>query len=485
MDQPNVGSSYDELPYVSQAHSETHPDRTSAVARLFGMRPAPEPVERCRVLELGCAQGANIIPMAAALPDAEFYAVDHSRCEVEQGWDQIRQLSLRNIRLEHADFAHLPETAGQFHYIIAHGVYSWIAPEQRDRLLDVCRKHLAPNGLVYVSYNVLPGWYRLMPIRDFLLFHLRDVRPLRLRLDRALELLNWLAAADRNLPPLLRDAVQRIQKQMDDPKWQVNLLCHDLLEERNDPVLFGDFLRHAAEHDLKYLADVEVHKMTPSRLGTSVAEQTAAWSQNREELEQYTDFLAHRQFRSSLLCHPEVTWDDRWRLDQLQNLLLASPVSCRTPAQQLIRRDTIVFQTRNGYQVAAQHPLTKAALLTFSDSWPDPLSWPELIDRARTRLEQETTTGHHADEQNQQELLRRLAEMLASGILLFYGERPRFTTRVSGRPEAWHAADQRAACQTGGDRLADLQFRTGIGGQRLVAGAPGQSCTRAGVRPAG
>src|SRR5262249_10589850 len=59
-------TSYDEVPYESYPFSQTHPDRLATVATLFGMRPAP--VDRCRVLELGCAAGGNLIPMALALP---------------------------------------------------------------------------------------------------------------------------------------------------------------------------------------------------------------------------------------------------------------------------------------------------------------------------------------------------------------------------------------------------------------------------------
>ena len=49
-------TSYEELPYASQAFAETHPDHLASLARLYGL--TPPPVERCRVLELGCAAGA-------------------------------------------------------------------------------------------------------------------------------------------------------------------------------------------------------------------------------------------------------------------------------------------------------------------------------------------------------------------------------------------------------------------------------------------
>ena len=69
-------SSYDDVPYGNLAFAQTHPDRLATVGRLFGL-PTPA-VGRCRVLELGCASGGNLIPMAFNLPGAEFVGIDLS-----------------------------------------------------------------------------------------------------------------------------------------------------------------------------------------------------------------------------------------------------------------------------------------------------------------------------------------------------------------------------------------------------------------------
>jgi hypothetical protein len=44
-----------------------------------------------------------------------------------------------------------------FDYIVSHGVYTWVGPEARRAWLNFIDRHLKPNGLVYVSYNALPG----------------------------------------------------------------------------------------------------------------------------------------------------------------------------------------------------------------------------------------------------------------------------------------------------------------------------------------
>ncbi len=94
-DEPQT--SYDEVPYASHAFPQTHPNTMATVATLFGMTPAP--VTNCRVLELGCAAGFNIIPMAAALPDSRFVGVDLSSRQVAEGQEAIKALGLTNVEL--------------------------------------------------------------------------------------------------------------------------------------------------------------------------------------------------------------------------------------------------------------------------------------------------------------------------------------------------------------------------------------------------
>ena len=57
------------------------------------------PVERCRVLVLGCAGGGNLIPMASHLPESRFVGVDRSRRQVAGEQEVLRDLGLANIDL--------------------------------------------------------------------------------------------------------------------------------------------------------------------------------------------------------------------------------------------------------------------------------------------------------------------------------------------------------------------------------------------------
>src|SRR3569832_567247 len=160
-------ASYDDLPYDSLHLPATQPDFLAAVATLLGYD-APDPTQ-ARILELGGASGGNLIPLAWRWPGSECVGVELSRVQAEAGADFIRHLVLSNIRIVHGDLAALPADLGEFDYIIAHGVYSWVPPAIQRALLDVCRRHLASQGVAYISFNVTAGWARLRPLRTALI----------------------------------------------------------------------------------------------------------------------------------------------------------------------------------------------------------------------------------------------------------------------------------------------------------------------------
>src|SRR5262245_782765 len=125
---------YDEVLYPNHSFAQTHPDRLATVATLLGLEPAP--VERCRVLELGCGDGANLIPMAFGLPHSQVVGVDLAARPIAKGQEMVRALTLNNVNLRQANLLEITPELGQFDFIIAHGVYAWVPTEVQEKLLD-------------------------------------------------------------------------------------------------------------------------------------------------------------------------------------------------------------------------------------------------------------------------------------------------------------------------------------------------------------
>src|SRR5262245_20636290 len=90
-------NTYDTVLYPGFALAQAHPDRLATQAALFGMTPAD--VAHCRVLELGCGDGMNLISVALGLPEAECVGVDLAAAGIDKGRTVIHELGLKNITL--------------------------------------------------------------------------------------------------------------------------------------------------------------------------------------------------------------------------------------------------------------------------------------------------------------------------------------------------------------------------------------------------
>ncbi len=117
-------STYDALPYEDYAHPEATPAHLAAVAWMFG-HPAAPPA-RARVLEIGCATGGHLLPLAEAFPEAQFVVVDPSAAQIAQAEAHRDALGLGNVSLLARSFTDLDDSLGRFDYVLCHGVWSWV-----------------------------------------------------------------------------------------------------------------------------------------------------------------------------------------------------------------------------------------------------------------------------------------------------------------------------------------------------------------------
>ena len=162
-------TSYDEVPYAYYCFPESHPRRLQAVAHLLGVE-APAPAE-CRVLELGCAVGGNIVPMAYSLPRATLVGIDLVASQIETAKKFAAGSGVQNLQLQAANIMDITPEWGKFDYVIAHGVLSWVPHEVAEKVLQICAEQLTPNGLAYISFNTYPGSHMRMWVREVMLFH--------------------------------------------------------------------------------------------------------------------------------------------------------------------------------------------------------------------------------------------------------------------------------------------------------------------------
>ena len=292
---------YDLLPYESKPFPVSQPSRIGGIARLFGLEAAA--MDNARVLELGCASGGNIIPHAARYPNATFVGVDLARTQVAAGRARIARMGLTNVEILCKSFTEIGEELGSFDYIICHGVYSWVPHQVQDAIMQVVRARLSPVGIACISYNVLPGWRMMQPIRDALLMAVPESVDSLGRVRMAREMLVFLAEASTDKGPYgdsLRSWAERLATLPDD------YLAHEFLEECNEPLLVRDFAGAAARHGLGFLGECELSTMILDNYEAKVADGIRARSGNdMVASEQWLDLLSGRTFRQTLLIAGE------------------------------------------------------------------------------------------------------------------------------------------------------------------------------------
>ena len=207
--------SYNDVAYTSLPDAARHPARLATIGTLFGLDVAP--LANCRILELACGDGLNIVPIAATLPNATLVGFDFAARPVARAQAMARDLGLSNIELLQLDLRELPADLGNFDYIIAHGLYSWIPANVRAHVLPLIKRHLAPNGVAFVSYNTLPGCHMRRTVWEMLKYHTRDPPGMPAKVAAARSLLKMVATpvttARRNSACHARGSAQRQREQ--------------------------------------------------------------------------------------------------------------------------------------------------------------------------------------------------------------------------------------------------------------------------------
>lgn len=376
---------YDTIPYESTPIADAHPYKLAALGHLLKLTPPPPATSR--ILELGCAEGGTLIPLARLFPDAQLLGLELSAVQTNTGNTLINTLGLRNVRIQCADILDVGSELGQFDYIIAHGVYSWVPAEVQTKMLALCRDLLTPQGLAYISYNVNPGWRLRGALRDMFAYHLRNETAPQKKLAGAYQFIELLEKGLGESPTLMATYLRQELGHL--RKARAAYLYHEYLEAVNEPILFTEFLTRLEQHTLRYVCDTELFTLFASSYGASgeaMLEQFA----DMETIEQYADFLQMRTFRQSVICHASQIPDYEIDLQALDQLAAYSNLSAPTPPS-LRRVCADNFSTVLGKTLPVNHPLTKASLLHLASVYPDAVALPELLAIAQDTLKKNPT----------------------------------------------------------------------------------------------
>lgn len=374
--------SFEALPYRHGSIADSHIARIGAIARLVGWA-AAEP-DRCRVLEIGCAEGLNLLPMADRIRTSEFVGVDFGEAHIRVG-EAVRVAGgLENASLICADLREWQPEPESFDYVIAHGVYSWVPPEVRDRLLQACARGLRPNGVAYISYNVYPAWGPLMAIRRAVLSEIAHLTEMPERIARTtlvLETLhNSFANDERPYAIMMRELIAEMMVK------PAPLLHHDDLESINEPCTFLEFATHARTHGLQFLAEAHYASMPFEHVRPEVRTALSVLDPDFVHGQHLLDLIGNRRFRNTLLCRSASEPERVVNPDIIRDCALGIHLGVADARIDLQTGVPLQVIGRHNLRLSIDKPFQKAFIATLIAARPDRITYAEARHRAEDLL---------------------------------------------------------------------------------------------------
>jgi SAM-dependent methyltransferase len=284
-----------DVAYLRNFVEELAPARLRLCAALNGF--SPPPAEGFDYCELGAGQGDTIAALAAANPDARFVGVDKSPEHAAFARSLAERGGIHNLRFLEDDFEALRDRTDlpDFDYLAAHGVLSWVGPQKRRALIDFAAARLRPGGLFMVSYNALPGWAAVEPLRRLLLDTSAGVSGTTLdRARHGLAAARALAEAGAEYftkNPAAGEMIRTMEQA------GLAYVVHEYFHAHWSPLYFADVAREMAEAGLYFIGALPLHLNYKDLSLPPTVAKVLAPVQSRPLLESMRDYATNEFFR--------------------------------------------------------------------------------------------------------------------------------------------------------------------------------------------
>lgn len=292
---PLVRELYQNNSYPAMSHPLTDPAVGAVAARIGGLTTAHP--RRARILEIGCASGHNLLPLARRWPESQWVGMDLSSESIAAARGLAAEAGIGNVEFQAVDLRYFDPAGPPFDFIIAHGVFSWVPDEVKLTLLDFCRSHLAPAGIATISFNLAAGWAHRLPV---------------VAMARALQTATGADLIDTL--KLLHGALDPATTHGAHLRWIIenmlakgpDMLTFDDFGPVNDPWPFDRFVLAAARAGLRWLGESNPAENLPSALGETAREALGPLAATPLHAQLAADFCAGRTFRSGVLCRDDA-----------------------------------------------------------------------------------------------------------------------------------------------------------------------------------
>jgi SAM-dependent methyltransferase len=316
-----------DVPYVPGYYPEQSPEFIRFAQLLGGVKPTAWG-EKATYCELGFGLGLNLTVLAAVHPDTAFWGTDFNSGQVLQA----RELGcvLPNLTLLDASFEEFEQfETPAFDFIALHGIWSWVSPENQRTILRILKRKLRPGGAVYISYNAMPGWSTMSPLRELLSQHAAFASPAgHPATAKVQDGLALVAEMEKNQVPMIvgnRALMDRLAQVRSSP---IEYVAHEYLNQHHQPLYFSQVASALDEARLTFVASSRVLNMLDGINLSAAAQQHLTSVVNPTFRQVLRDFYALATFRQDVFVRGarRLSPDERQRmLDEVRLHLVTAP----------------------------------------------------------------------------------------------------------------------------------------------------------------
>jgi SAM-dependent methyltransferase len=293
-----------DVTYIRNFVDDLAPPRLRLAAALNGF--SPPPADTFAYCELGCGNGDTLATLAAAHPRAELVGVDVNPEHTAFAAGLASRGELGNVRFIADDLEDLDARTElpDFDYVGAHGVLSWVGPAKRRALVALAARKLKPGGLLTVSYNALPGWAAIEPLRRLLLDTASGAAGNSLdRARHGLAAARLLAEAGAEYfitNPAARTMLETASRA------GLAYVAHEYFHAHWSPMYFADVAREMAAAGLYFIGALPPYLNYKDLAVPPAVAKVLAGVDNRIVLESMRDFATNEFFRRDVYVKGQV-----------------------------------------------------------------------------------------------------------------------------------------------------------------------------------